>query len=140
MKKIIYALSLFLYWFIPHIVWAQNADDSLASSIKQNYLDVAGYAKLREGNADQISPIDLFGFYFSLAMSFTGILFVVQILHGGFLWMTASGNDDQVDKARKKLSNGTIGAAIVFSAYIVVVFILTQLSRFTGLDSGGFGA
>lgn len=142
MLRFKYYVYLFLSGlFVPVATWAQEQESSgsLAETIKNNYKSIATFAQLRSGEAtDRLSPLDLFGFYFNLTTGFAGVLFIVQVIHGGFLWMTASGNEDQVSKARDKIINGTIGAAIVFSAYILVVFVLSQLATFVGIDEGGF--
>lgn len=127
----------------PSLVLGQETNPQsskgLRSIIEENYKSIASHAKLRTGTeTDRLSPLDLFGLYFNIATAFAGILFIVQVIHGGFLWMTASGNEDQVSQARSKIINGTIGAGIVFSAYILVVFVLSQLATFVGIDEGGF--
>lgn len=143
MKKIVALYTLTLYWLIPHAIYAATEDTeqkrSLTTSITENYKNLATIAGLNSETAEKLSPLDIFGFYFNITTGFAGILFLVQVIHGGFLWMTASGNDEQVTKARSKITNGAIGVAIVFSAYLLVTFVLTQLAVFTGIDPEGFG-
>jgi Zn-dependent protease with chaperone function len=62
-----------------------------------------------------------------VAMSLLGIIVVMIVLYGGFLWMTAGGNSEQVDKAKKFIISGIIGLAIVLSAYAVATFVINQL-------------
>ena len=57
-------------------------------------------------------------------MTFLGIIAVVVILYGGFMWMTASGNEDRVDKAKKIIIAGAIGLVIVLAAYAIVNFVV----------------
>ena len=61
------------------------------------------------------------------AMSLLGIVAVVIILIGGFKWMTAGGNDEQVGEAKKWIFSGVIGLAIILSAYALASFIINQL-------------
>ena len=61
------------------------------------------------------------------AMGLLGIVAVVIILIGGFKWMTAGGNEDQVGEAKKWIFSGVIGLAIILSAYALANFIVTQL-------------
>lgn len=69
-----------------------------------------------------------------------GIIAVVLILYGGFLWMTAAGNEEQVDKARKVLTQAVIGLAIILSSYAIAQFVLNRLMEATlGGGSGGGG-
>lgn len=60
-------------------------------------------------------------------MGLLGIVAVVIILFGGFKWMTAGGNDDQVGEAKKWIFSGIIGLAIILSAYALASFIINQL-------------
>jgi hypothetical protein len=65
------------------------------------------------------------------AMSFLGIVAVVIILIGGFMWMTAAGNDDRVKKAKQILGAGVIGLVIIMAAYAIAAFVLGQLTTAT---------
>ena len=62
-----------------------------------------------------------------VAMSLLGIVAVVIVLIGGFKWMTAGGNDDQVGEAKKWIFSGVIGLVIILSAYALASFVITQL-------------
>ena len=57
------------------------------------------------------------------AGSFVGLDFVIIILYAGFQWMTAGGNEDKIAKAKKLLTNGVIGVAIVLLSLSIWVFI-----------------
>ena len=62
-----------------------------------------------------------------VAMNLLGIVAVVIIVIGGFKWMTAGGNDDQVGEAKKWIFSGVIGLAIIVSAYALASFVINQL-------------
>jgi len=68
------------------------------------------------------------GLFISILLSFLGVIFMVLIIYGGILWMTAGGNDQQIEKARKILINSIIGLAIVLLAYAISVFVIGQFS------------
>lgn len=67
-----------------------------------------------------------------VALGFLGIIVLVLILYGGFLWMTSAGNEEQIDKAKKFLINAVIGLAIILSALAIVQFVIRALTRSTG--------
>jgi len=52
-----------------------------------------------------------------------GILALVIILIGGFRWMTAAGNEENVATAKKTIAAGVIGLAVIFFAYAIVAFV-----------------
>ncbi|MFA7653980.1 MAG: hypothetical protein WCX97_02965 [Candidatus Magasanikbacteria bacterium] len=62
-----------------------------------------------------------------IALSLLGIILVALILYGGFLWMTAGGNEEQIGKAKKVLRNAVIGLAIILSAYAITIFVFKVL-------------
>lgn len=64
-------------------------------------------------------------------MGLLGIVAVVIILYGGFLWMTAAGNEDRVEKAKSLIVAGVIGLAIILSAYAIARFVVNSLVNAT---------
>jgi len=58
-----------------------------------------------------------------LVLSFIGVIFLILMIYAGILWMTASGNEQQVTKAKGLIINSLIGMIIVFSAYAITNFI-----------------
>lgn len=81
-----------------------------------------------------------------VALGFLGIVALGLLLYAGYLWMTAAGNDDQVNTAKTLLRNGLIGLIIILSSFGIVTFVLsrlaggpeTQPSTFGRRGSGGF--
>jgi len=67
-------------------------------------------------------------------LTFLGIIFMILILYGGFLWMTAGGNEDNVTKSKTIIKNGTIGLLIILSSYAITYFII---EKFVMVTSGG---
>lgn len=61
------------------------------------------------------------------ALSLLGIITVVLIMYGGYVWMTAGGNEEQIGRARKILVNAVIGLLIILSAYAIVLFVMKML-------------
>jgi hypothetical protein len=63
----------------------------------------------------------------NVALGMLGIVAVVIVLIGGFKWMTAGGEQGKVDEARKWISSGIIGLAIILSAYAIAQFVIDSL-------------
>ncbi|MCK4539696.1 IPT/TIG domain-containing protein [Candidatus Parcubacteria bacterium] len=59
------------------------------------------------------------------ALTFLGIIAVVMIMYGGFIWMTSNGQPDRVQKAKNILIAAAIGLIIVISAFAIVTFIVS---------------
>ncbi|MBT3690116.1 hypothetical protein HOE31_01885 [bacterium] len=62
-----------------------------------------------------------------VALGFLGILAVIIILYGGYVWMTSAGNDENVNKAKRILVNGVIGLVIILSSYAIVTFVFNKM-------------
>lgn len=67
----------------------------------------------------------------SAALGLLGIIFLVLVVYGGFLWMTASGNEQQIEKAKKLLISAVIGLAIVSAGYAIASFVVDSLTTAT---------
>ncbi|OGY45659.1 MAG: hypothetical protein A3J62_00640 [Candidatus Buchananbacteria bacterium RIFCSPHIGHO2_02_FULL_38_8] len=65
-------------------------------------------------------------------LGFLGIIAVLIVLYGGFVWMTAGGNEEKVGTAKKIITAGIIGLVIIFIAYAIASFVIGQLITATG--------
>ncbi len=63
----------------------------------------------------------------NIAIGFVGILAVIFIIYSGFKWMTAGGNDQTISSAKIGIKNAVIGLLIIFTSYIIVNFVITNL-------------
>lgn len=68
----------------------------------------------------------------NVALGLLGIVAVVIVLIGGFKWMTAGGEQGKVDEAKKLITSGIIGLAIIVSAYAIAQFVIDSLMKATG--------
>lgn len=64
-------------------------------------------------------------------LGIVGSLFMVLIIYGGIIWMTAQGNEDKVAKAKKIMSNSVIGLIIVIISYFMVEFLFDVIIQAT---------
>lgn len=78
-----------------------------------------------------------------IALGFLGILAILLILYAGFMWMTAGGSEERVQRAKQILTSAIIGLVIVVMAFAIVSFImgriLGQVSDGTAGGGGGSG-
>ncbi len=61
-----------------------------------------------------------------------GSFYLVLMIYVGYTWMTARGNDEQVEKAKKVAVNATIALGVLFLARIVALFVLEFFGAATG--------
>ncbi|MBU0613290.1 pilin [Patescibacteria group bacterium] len=62
-----------------------------------------------------------------------GLIAVIMILIGGFKWMTAGGNEEKIESAKKLLTSAIIGLVIVLLAWAIVIFALGVLQNTSGV-------
>ncbi len=73
-----------------------------------------------------------------IVLGILGIIVTLIIIYGGWMWMTAGGNVQRVDTAKKILMNGVIGLLIIVLAYAITVWIFNIILQGTqGSDGGG---
>lgn len=68
----------------------------------------------------------------NVLLGFLGIIAIVIILYGGFVWLTSGGNEDKVGSAKKIITAGVIGLVIIFVSYAIASFVIDQLISATG--------
>lgn len=73
----------------------------------------------------------LVGTVISTFLSILGVIFLVLMVYGGFLWMTAQGAEEEVTKAKKLITQAVIGLAIVMGAYAISYFVTSALEKTT---------
>ena len=66
-----------------------------------------------------------------------GVIFLILMLRGGFLWMTSVGNADKVTEAKQTIINAAIGVVIVIASYAIVRFVFENLINQTAGEVGG---
>ncbi|MEK7524424.1 MAG: PKD domain-containing protein [Patescibacteria group bacterium] len=61
----------------------------------------------------------------NFALSFLGVLAVVIVIYGGFLYVTAAGNEEQSGKGKKAITYAGIGILIIIASFAFVNTLLT---------------
>jgi len=61
-------------------------------------------------------------------LEFLAILFVILILYGGYLWLTAAGNEQRVEEAKHVIQRAIIGVIIILGAVAITNFILNEIT------------
>jgi len=120
-KKIV-VVAMFMLALSPALALAQIAPFGPNGPGEVN-------AALGLGNQD---PRTTAASVINVLMGFLGIIAVVIILIGGFKWMTAGGDEAKVEEAKKLMTAGVIGLAIVLAAWGVTIFVLNALLNATG--------
>lgn len=86
---------------------------------------VAGKAEYKTGDDAQLES--LVGAAVKGFLSILGVLFLVLIVYGGYTWMNAQGAEEEIEKAKKIITQAVIGLIIVMASYAITAFVLDQL-------------
>ena len=80
-----------------------------------------------EVDQTQESVAAIIGNFINIALGFTGVIFVIIIIYGGWLWGSATGNEEQVTHAERLIYNAVIGVIITFAAFAISNFVIYQV-------------
>ena len=68
-------------------------------------------------------------------LSLLAMIFLALIVYGGYIWMMARGNEEEVRRAKGIIRHSIIGLVVVLSSYAIGYFVLYYLST-SGLGPG----
>ena len=103
------------------MVFALTAVPALAATLDvgMSYGDYTGLGTkdIREGIMTIVNVL----------LAFLGVIAILIILYGGFVWLTSGGNEEKVSQAKKIIAAGIIGLIIIFCAYAIATFVVLSL-------------
>jgi len=118
LKSISSLLTLTTLLILPYFVFAQNetADNPMLSKLK--VVAGAGY----NTSPDQ-GLMTVVGIIIQAALGLLGAIFIIIMVIAGYKWMTASGNEQNVEKAQSMIKRAIIGLIITLSSWAIWTFI-----------------
>ncbi|MFH1187265.1 MAG: hypothetical protein V1688_00195 [bacterium] len=96
-------------------------------------LEAAGQTGAGFSLATDTSLSEYIGSIIQYILSFLGVIFICLIIYGGFLWMIARGDSEEITKAKDIITSSVIGLGIIISAYTLTYYLLTNMLINTGL-------
>ncbi|MFH1207032.1 MAG: hypothetical protein V1668_00290 [Patescibacteria group bacterium] len=112
-KKIVIAAASLAVMALPFVASAVTVDAALGSTLSLGTADL---------EATVIKIIQW-------ALGFLGLIAVVIILYGGFVWMTAAGNEEKVSTAKKVIGAAVVGLIVILLAWAIVTFVVNQSNK-----------
>lgn len=119
-KIILFVLTILL---LP-LCKAANGQKSIDNIIKDKRTIVAYRAGY---DTSTFKIAELQATYLKAVLSFLGVVFLVLIIYGGFVWMKAQGNAEEAGKAKSIIINASIGLVIVLASYAISEYIIRNL-------------
>ena len=104
--------------FVATSVYAIDLGQELIKDTAKNI----GYAE-----ATETTFAETIGYVIRMLLSFVGVIFLVLMVYAGFLWMTARGEEAQVEKAISIIRAAIIGLIITVGAYSITAFVVPRI-------------
>ena len=130
-KQISILVLLILILIFPYFVFGQTMKGGLEDLGQASGYETSGIS--------QTTISSIAGTAVSVFLSILGIIFIVLMLYGGYLWMMARGNEEQLTKAKELIQAAVIGLIIIVAAYAISFFIFNWLTPRTLTTPGGGG-
>lgn len=118
--------SLFILTFVlvlPFLVFAQTSTPQKEGMLN-NLNSVAtegGYVIGENANLPTVV-----GTIIQAVLALLGIIFIILMIYAGFTWMTASGNETKIDKAKNMIQTAIIGLIITLSSWAIWTYLLSS--------------
>jgi lysylphosphatidylglycerol synthetase-like protein (DUF2156 family) len=129
----IFLVSMFSFLALLPVVVLAVPNIGLQSA--ENIAVGAGYEK-----ATELTLSQTIGRYIKVALSMVGTIFLVLTVYAGFLWMTASGNEEKVTEAKSIITRASLGLLITLSAFAITAFVLAAVGATQSTSSTVGGA
>lgn len=78
-----------------------------------------------------LPPAAAIGNLINIFLAILGIIAMVMMIYGSFLWMTASANVEQIDTAQTLLLQGFIGFVIIALTWSIATYVVAKIGGAT---------
>jgi uncharacterized membrane protein YjgN (DUF898 family) len=128
MKKqiltMILVISLMTMFALPLMSSAQDLTQKKSADVLK---ETAGTSY--GGEPKQLTT--MIGDIIKVLLALLGVIFLILVIYAGFLWMTAGGDKEKVDKAQDILKRAVIGLVITMAGYAIADFVIKNVSEVT---------
>ncbi|MFB6181291.1 MAG: hypothetical protein ABEJ24_00120 [Candidatus Magasanikbacteria bacterium] len=126
MKKLF--LATIFTFSLAHMMIATPAQAGIFDMGKgpKKSADPLGVKYGQKTGLSKTDPRIIVGRIIQVGLGLLGIIAFVLIVYGGFMIMTAGGNEEQVEDGKNILFYSVIGIAIILSAYSITSWVISQ--------------
>jgi len=126
-KSLLPILALVAILLSPALVLATTPDPKVANSPldKLNSIASGNSGPYQPATSESLSAT--VGQIISVALGLLGMVFIILIVIGGYKWMMAGGNEEDVKAAQARIQTAIIGLIITISAYALWNYIFMKL-------------
>lgn len=131
-EKIIILFSVIVLFFsVALTANAQGQTGLFQGGLKEEFDKTLDFVRLAPGFAD-VDPsktVPPSTAVIALVLNLISVIFFILILYSGFQWMTASGNEEKVTSAKKRIVSATIGLIVTLCAYLIAFTVFKFLYK-----------
>lgn len=120
-------------WLLPLFGQAATGNTPLreAPALRRatiGWIDVVG-GKLFPAQVGDPGPFVAIGRALGILVSIVSIVFIVRVVQAGIMWMTAEGETEKIETARRILTQSFIALAVLFTTYATIAIIIRFFQR-----------
>ncbi len=115
-----FRILVIVFTFLPALT---SAKTSLRTSVDAVAGTGAGLAR------PELST--LVGNLISGALSILGVVLLILLVYGGYTWMMAQGNEEEVTKAKTIIRDAIIGLIVIMAAGAITYFVTHRIELAT---------
>lgn len=114
MKTGIFLAIIFSLVLLPSITGAQDLQSQVMGQVDAG----AQTAKL-----DKTNPQIVIAKVIEIILSTVGIVFIVLLVYGGYMFITAQGEEEKIKKAMDIIKPAVVGLIVILIAYSITYFV-----------------
>lgn len=130
-RSLAIVLSFCVFFTIAH------SSQAALDQIKTGLNTAAGEAGLSASGGEPEAIEKIVGRLINAALGIIGVLLLVYLIYGGFMWMTAGGTEDRVKKAQTMIKNALTGIIVIVMAAAIANWVVDQM--ITAVQGGAGG-
>ncbi len=117
-------ISILILIFFGSLIFSLSRNLVLATSFEEGLQTTGGEIGYKaEASSDDNALPKMVGNIIGALLAFIGVIFLVLAIYGGYTWMMARGNEQEISKAKNVIKNALIGLVIVLLAYAITMIV-----------------
>jgi len=125
MRKRIMTCLILLMLAIPLVYASADVTGGILSQTLKSIAGAGGYETTQAQQPTFVAGV--VATLINYALGFLGVVFVILTIYGGWLYMTAGGNEEQVKKGKAYVINAIVGLIIILGAYTITWFVTRSI-------------
>ena len=126
---IILTLVLTNIFLLTDFVAAEGFSD-IRAGLNKTASQVFGNAYI---SADAPKLTNIIGLLIRGALSLLGVVYLIMLIIGGFMWVGSKGNEEVVTKSKDIILHASVGLCMTLVGYALAAFLIDFLSTAAGL-------